>query len=565
MRPTELTRLGLAVAVLGLIVTSTSRAQTGRRSAETTKVEGTPATGKATAPRPILAIVGGDIETVTQGTIRRGTILIQDGKILAVGQSIEVPDGAELIDATGKVITPGFISLDMSGVGIGAAAVSRAGGTNNKLADALDPFDRNMKFCLGVGITTGAVQVGRGSGSRFSFEAGPGSADPGPVELTLDDLIALHADGQIDDATLDHFLCHAGTCLAEHDHDHSHAEEGEHGGGLGLFAGGNGGGMVSPFDERFFSAMDREGTCEHCSATVIDILPEPLAPPAPVRLQPNNHAVIKLTYGDIDGMLVSEEPFYSLQGSALVGPFNVFSWRENIKKTREYIKEYEQYEADKEAGKNDAKEPRKPVDDGLIKLVKKEIPLRIRADSADGIRSMVALARELDYRLVIDGAAESWVVAEELGKAGVPVVFTPRSRRRAQPGREDSTGTSIETPGILQKASVSFAITPLGNSVSLNGLAGRDLTSLPLEAAFAVRGGADESAALAALTIVPARILGLESKIGSIEEGKDADLLILDGNPLDYRTYVETAVVDGKVRYRRAVDRVYPVYGRDDN
>src|SRR5690606_7450032 len=155
---------------------------------------------------------------------------------------------------------------------------------------------------------------------------------------------------------------------------------------------------------------------------------------------------------------------------------------------RDYLEELEQYEADKAAGKEDAKEPRKPVDDGLIKLVKHEIPLRVRADSADQIRSMIALARELDCRLVLDGAVEAWLVAEDLGKAGVPVVITPRDRRRGRPGREDASGSSIETPGILQQAAVPFAITPLGSSVSLNGLAGRDLTSLPLEAAFAVRG-----------------------------------------------------------------------------
>src|SRR5690606_21250622 len=101
------------------------------------------------------------------------------------------------------------------------------------------------------------------------------------------------------------------------------------------------------------------------------------------------------------GMLASEEPFYSLPPSALVGPFNIYSWREHIKKARDYLEELEQYEADKAAGKEDAKEQRKPVDDGLIKLVKHEIPLRVRADSADQIRSMIALARELDYRLVL--------------------------------------------------------------------------------------------------------------------------------------------------------------------
>jgi imidazolonepropionase-like amidohydrolase len=512
-------------------------------------------TAKEDDPGPVLAIVGGDIETVTQGTIRRGTILVQDGKIQAVGQGIEVPDDAEVIDATGKVITPGFITLDMSGVGLGPAVRTRAIGNNNKVADALDPFDQNMKFCLGSGITAGAVQVGSSSGFRFRFESGPGSDDPGPVELTIEDLMALAREGQIGQDVIDHLIAHA----AEHGDDHDEAPEAA----LGLFAGGDGPGMVSPFDGRFFSEIDRSGACAHCSATVMETLPEPLAPPSPVRPRPNSHAVIKLAYGDIAGMLVAEDPFYSLPASSLVGPFNLYSWRENIKKARTYLDELAQYEADKEAGKKDIKEPRKPVDDGLIRLVKKEIPLRISVDSAEGIRSMVALARELDYRLVIDGAAESWVVAEELGKAGVSVVLTPRSRRRPQPGREDSTGISIETPGILQKASVSFAVTALSSGVSLNGLAGRDLTSLPLEAAFAVRGGADESTALAALTIVPARILGLDDRIGSIETGKDADLLILDGGPLDYRTYVETAIVDGKVRYRRAEDRVYPVFERN--
>ncbi|WP_169975639.1 amidohydrolase family protein [Tautonia rosea] len=504
---------------------------------------------------PVLAIVGGDIETVTQGTIRRGTILVQDGKILAVGQSVEVPEGAEVIDAAGKVITPGFVTLDMSGVGLGPAVRTRAIGSSNTVADALDPFDRNIKFCLGAGITTGAVQVGSTSGFRFRFESGPGSADPGPIELTLEDLMTLYHEGQIGQDVLDHLIGHAS--------EHDHAEEEAQGASLGLFAGGDGPGMVSPFDNRFFSEIDRSGACAHCSATVMETLPEPLAPPSPVRPRPNNHAVIKLTYGEISGMLVAEDPFYSLPPSSLVGPFNLYSWRENIKKARNYLEELAQYEADKEAGKKGIKEPRKPVDDGLIRLVKKEIPLRIPVDSADGIRSMVALAQELDYRLVIDGAAESWVVAEELGKAGVPVVLTPRSRRRPQPGRDDSTGTSIETPGILQRASVSFAVTALSSGVSLNGLAGRDLTSLPLEAAFAVRGGADESTALAALTIVPARILGLDGRIGSIEEGKDADLLILDGGPLDYRTYVETAIVDGRIRYQRAEDRVYPVFERN--
>src|SRR5207253_2846861 len=80
-------------------------------------------TNKAAPAKPkVLAIVGGDVYTVTREVIRNGTVLVQDGKILRVGQDLPVPDGATIIDAKGKYVTPGFVAVSMAGVGVRSAA-----------------------------------------------------------------------------------------------------------------------------------------------------------------------------------------------------------------------------------------------------------------------------------------------------------------------------------------------------------------------------------------------------------------------------------------------------------
>ena len=89
----------------------------------------------------IVAVVGGDIHTVTGPVVRKGTILIEDGKIKEIGQSVEVPDDAKVIDAAGKTVTPGFVAISMSRVGVGQAPSGK-----EKLVDGLNPFDRNIKY-----------------------------------------------------------------------------------------------------------------------------------------------------------------------------------------------------------------------------------------------------------------------------------------------------------------------------------------------------------------------------------------------------------------------------------
>ncbi|HJN09599.1 MAG TPA: amidohydrolase family protein [Pirellulaceae bacterium] len=456
-------------------------------------------TGKKEA-KPITAIVGGDVHTVTREVIRRGTVLVQGDKILDVGQDIKIPKGATVIDAAGKHVTPGFIAMQMSRVGISSAATSGSG-----LADSLDPFDRNIKYALGVGITSGAVSLrssGRRSRSRAVNARAPNDRFLGlePEELVNDD--------------------------PEFNPDFGDAET------------------------------------EVCQCCGLPIRPtEPITPSTPSAVTPTKYAVIKLSYGELDPMLVTQTPFFALSSSSLSGSLNRHTWRASIAKARAYLKSQAEHEAVVKAGKKSTP-PKKTVSDDYIRLVKRETYLRTDANSADDIRSMIALARELDYKLMLSGVAEGWLTASNLGEADVPVIITPRNRRSPARGREDSSGSSIETSGILERAGVPFAVAALSSSISLNGLAGRDLTSLPLEAAFAIRGGCSEATALAALTIVPARLLGLQDRLGSIEKGKDADLIILDGPPLDYRSYVETAIVSGKVRYDRVKDHVYPVFDR---
>jgi imidazolonepropionase-like amidohydrolase len=269
-----------------------------------------------------------------------------------------------------------------------------------------------------------------------------------------------------------------------------------------------------------------------------------------------------MAYDDLDAMLVKETPFHHLPSTGLAGALNRYNWRQSVKDARKYLADLAAHEKSVKDGEA-TRPPRKTVSDEMIQLVKKEIPLRTDASSVTQMRDMIKLARELDYRLVLEDVHEGWLMPEELAEAKVSVLLTPRGRRRATPGREDTSGSSIETSARLEKAGVPFAVATQMNNISLDGVyGGRDLTGLPLEAAFAVRGGCSEKAALAGLTIVPARMLGLEKRVGSIEEGKDADLLILNGPPLDYRTYVEVALVGGKAVYDRDQDRVYPTFQR---
>lgn len=473
----------------------------------------------------VVAIVGGNIHTVTGPVVRKGTILIEDGKIKVIGQSVKVPEDAKVINAAGKTITPGFVAINMSRVGVGQNPSGK-----EKLVDGLNPFDRNLKYALGVGITSGCISLSAGGGRRGR------RAEGSPVEMYP--------------------------------------------------------GLEEPIEEFVTEAMMDYGDLNTslCPCCGLPVLPtEPITSQPPAAPKPQKMAALKLSFSDLDSMLMSEDVFYSVSPGALNGALAKHNFRKNIQLARETI-EAEKKSAtekktssssrtnskakaasaskstdDKKKSATDSKSTKKPAkklkaDPNLIKLLKGEVAMLVRANTVDEINDMVDLSMEQGYDLVIQGGIEAWVLADKLGAAGVGVIYTPRSRRNARKGREDETGSFVESPRIFQEKGIPFSLATLSSSISMNGLAGRDLTSLPLEAAFAVRGGADERTALKAMTITPARMLGLDDRIGSLEEGKDADILILNGSPLDYRTYVEQAIVAGKVAYDRHEDKVYPLH-----
>src|SRR5204863_6804282 len=136
-------------------------------------------------------------------------------------------------------------------------------------------------------------------------------------------------------------------------------------------------------------------------------------------------------------------------------------------------------------------------------------------------------------------------------------ILCARDRVAPDPANPDQTGSNLASAAILSQAGVPVGITcPAGGfgggaGVGTGGILGQDLNTPQIDAAFAVRGGLENRKALRTITLDAARCIGADARIGSIEKGKDADVLILDGDPLHYRTFVETALVNGKVVYEK--------------
>jgi imidazolonepropionase-like amidohydrolase len=190
--------------------------------------------------------------------------------------------------------------------------------------------------------------------------------------------------------------------------------------------------------------------------------------------------------------------------------------------------------------------------DGMIPVVTGEVPVFFEAREEDDIKSAVEFAEEMELRYLIRGGLEAWKIIDFLVEHDVKLLFSGIHR---PPGREEPYDVHYATPALLHEAGVDFAIYSGGVA---------NVFSLTYEAGMAVGYGLPLEKALSALTLDAARLLGVDDVLGSIEEGKMANLLITTGNPVEYTSQVETMFIRGELvpwddkfnrllrRYRRA-------------
>ncbi|MBL8890203.1 MAG: amidohydrolase family protein [Planctomycetaceae bacterium] len=174
----------------------------------------------------------------------------------------------------------------------------------------------------------------------------------------------------------------------------------------------------------------------------------------------------------------------------------------------------------------------------LAKVVSREIPLLVAADSLGQIESAVAFAVRENLRLIILGGYDAAECADLLKRHDVPVVITAVHRNPLS--RSDAYDASYTLPARLQAAGVKFCISSSGRSETWN------TRNLPYHAATAVAYGLDAEQAIRAITLSPAEIFQVADRVGSLEVGKEATLIVTDGNPLEIPTQTEIAFVQGR-------------------
>jgi len=388
----------------------------------------------------MLAIKDGKIYTITREVIEKGTVLVEDGKIKAVGADVKIPKGAEVVDASGKVVMPGLVEAHCH-VGIWEEKIGWAGSDGNEATDPATPHVRALD-----GIKA--------------------NADEGGLEAALKAGIT--------------------TC------------------------------QILPG-----SANVIGGT-----GVVVKTAKKPVTDDMVIR----DPSGMKIAFGEnprrVYGVDQKKTP------STRMGVAGVL--REWLQKTKNYMEKKERFK--------DEPEKLPEVDlklEALEKVLTREIPFRAHAHRADDVATAVRIAEEFGVEMTWEHATEGHRLAEWIADKGIAAVWGPSLMGRP---KWEMRELSFDTPKSFHDAGVKFAIQ--------TDATGQSIAFLPLCAGMAVKHGLPYDEALKSITIIPAELLGVDDRVGSIEEGKDADLRILDGDPLELRTKVEMVIIDGEIVHK---------------
>ncbi len=401
----------------------------------------------AAQSRPV-AIRGGMVFPVSGAPIPNGTVVLKDGKIVAVGANVTVPSGALIIDARGKFIIPGVVD-----------AASHIGIEASDLNEASDPVTPGLR----------AIESYNPFGAFGSGKLGP-----------LRNAEALS-------------------------------------GGVTTM-------YISPADA---SLLGGQGAVVKTAGPTFDglIVREPAAMDMTLGTPPKTAARAR-----------NRDPYTRMAEVAML--------RQAMIKAQEY-------------GRNKLQTPSLPRDLGmeaLGKLLRREIPARIQANAATDIRSALRLAQEFGFDLVIDGGAAAWEYRDDLAVRRVPVVLGqvshPYISNEEIPDKGDYPPVDERLPRKLTAAGIKTAVATFSRAFGSLAPAGAGKWLL-IDAGIAAGYGMSEADVLKAVTLVPAEILGVADRIGSLDVGKDADIVILDGHPLSVKTWVQQVYVNGELVFQK--------------
>ena len=377
-----------------------------------------------------IAIVGGKVYPVSGPPIESGTVLIVNGKIVAVGSNVPIPAGAQRIDATGKIVTPGFVN---SSTQLGVQEVSQVSDTRDMSARGKDNIA--AAFTVWDGLNPNSVMMA-----------------PARKE------------------------------------------------GITSFIVMPTGGLVAG------------------QAALLDVVP-----------------------GTTTDMII-RAPVAMIAEVGNPQQAGVNSRGELIVKLRELLDDTRFFQTHRDAFDRAQTRPfaASRLDlQAMIPVIEGRLPLVIAVDRASDIDAAMRIAREFNVRLMIDGGAEAWMMADKLAAAHIPVLTGAMNNI---PAGFAALGQRQENAALLRKAGVAVAL--IGNAGGGDEEA-FNVRNLKQEAGNAVAYGMTWDDALRAVTLAPAEIFGVADRVGSLQPGREGNVVVWSGDPFEFTTRVEHVFVRG--------------------